>query len=236
MQIQIQTTTGNARVYNFNIEPTTTILQLKQLLGEKEAKNEVLQTICLLFDGKELEDENKTLAHYNIQSNSVLEKFDLNMRDSRNLGSIGSRFIDVSDKQGLKRREFSNEAPAWRRTIRGLCLEGYCENEDCKAHNQRVIIRIGYKRFDVLVDSNETTAVCPMCREYVEPITCAFNNCWWRFEGIKRDKTRQGAAPRECSSNWERADNAYHCFEESDGQLVVWKKLILEAVENKPSV
>ena len=236
MQIQIKTTTGTGRVYNFNIGPTTTILQLKQLLGEEEGQNEVLQTICLLFNGKELEDENKTLADYNIQSNSALQKFDLKTVNGRNLGFIGSRFIDVSDKQGLKRIEFSNEAPPWRISIRGLCLEGYCKNEKCEAHNHRVIIRIGYKRFDLLVDSNETTTVCPMCRKYVDPITCGFNNCWWRFEGIKQDETCPGAPPRKCSSSWERADNAYHCFEESDGQLVVWRQLILEAVENKPSV
>jgi hypothetical protein len=43
----------------------------------------------------------------------------------------------------------------------------------CYAHQQQVIINIGFKKFDVLTDANAQTSKCPVCLQYVVPKTCA---------------------------------------------------------------
>ncbi|CAF4965196.1 unnamed protein product, partial [Rotaria socialis] len=74
---------------------------------------------------------------------------------------------------------------------------------------------VGYRKFDVLCDLDDITTVCPICNSFVQPIACGFNNCWWRFQGIKKAESGARAAPKKCFSEWKQADNAYHCFEQS---------------------
>lgn len=68
---------------------------------------------------------------------------------------------------------------------------------------------------------------CPECSEYVEPVTCAFNNCKWRWEGLRQSTPR--TKPEEVSSDWKYADNAYHRFNEKINEEVLWRQLILYA-------
>ncbi|CAF0983096.1 unnamed protein product [Rotaria sp. Silwood1] len=185
------------------------------------------------FDKDVLDEDEQTLSSYGIEEESRLEVEYSNMK-IRDIGSLGLRFMDVSNSQGLKRREWSRTAPRWRRTRCGLCLEGKCTNSRCEAYNQIVIIPIGYKKFDVLLDSDDTTTVCPICKNYVQPSSCAFNNCWWRFEGRKLEANSNGRPPKKCSSEWTQVDDAYHYFEELKSGTVTWMQLILEAVKNKP--
>ena len=44
-----------------------------------------------------------------------------------------------------------------------------------------------------------------MCSNYVNPETCSFNNCWWRWKGIKQDE--QTKEPVRFSSEWKYVDN-----------------------------
>ena len=175
------------------------------------------------------------MKHYQIvmKHGSILQFVDLNTTYRSGFPCMGTKFADVSNNKGLKRREWSKTAPPWRITKGGLCLEGLCTNNQCKAYNQSVVMPIGYKTFDMLIDSNETTTKCPICQTYVEPKTCAFSNCWWRYEGIKQNEMGQGKPPIKCSNDWQRADNAYHYFDEDKSGIVVWKQLIVEAVRNK---
>ncbi|CAF3024999.1 unnamed protein product [Rotaria sp. Silwood2] len=101
-------------------------------------------------------------------------------------GSLGSQFVDLSNTSGLIRRKWSSSAPKWRKAAPGICLEGKCNNSSCDAYQKAVIINIGLRKFDYLQDITKDTSKCPMCSKYVEPITCAFNNCYWRWEGIKQ--------------------------------------------------
>ncbi|CAF1000875.1 unnamed protein product [Rotaria magnacalcarata] len=143
------------------------------------------------------------------------------------LGDLGAAFVDVSNTSGLKRIQWSHTAPSWRIAKPGICLEGKCNNTNCIAVGQQVIMNIGLVSFDYLGDVNETTARCPCCSRYVEPITCAFNRCMWRWSGIKQPAP--GEPPRQISADWKQADNAYHCFDEQISGTVIWRKLILEA-------
>ncbi len=146
----------------------------------------------------------------------------------------GIEFVDVSNETGLKKVDWAkSDAPSWRHTKRGLCLEGTCTNIRCQANGKTVIMPIGYKKFDLLLDPSESATKCPMCSKYVNPQTCAFNNCWWRWTGVKQNSNAE--APIQCSNDWTYAGDAYHYFDKHKSGTVIWRQLILEAVENKPT-
>ena len=74
-------------------------------------------------------------------------------------------FVDVGNESGLQHIKFSNTASRWR--------IDKANNASCVAHQQQVIINIGFKKFDVLTDANAQTSKCPVCLQYVLPKTCA---------------------------------------------------------------
>ena len=233
MKVYIQTFTGMGRTYNVDVEPSTTTRQLKKLL-EKASDNKDLQTMCFGFNGKSLDDDDQTLSDYDIKDGSLLQLIDLSVKSRSGFDCIGTEFANLSNRKGLKTQEWSKTAPLWRKTSRGLSLEGSCTTEQCAAYQQRVVMPIGYKRFDILADASETTTICPLCKNFVEPQTCSFNNCWWKYQGIKQEEVGKGKPPKRCSSDWQYADNAYHYFDQQTSGMVRWKQLIVEAVENKP--
>ncbi|CAF2093859.1 unnamed protein product [Rotaria magnacalcarata] len=234
MKICVQTQIGTARPYSFNVNSTATVKELKQLVRQKTGDNEdTLKDMYFTFDMDILDEDEQTLQSFGVETDSVLVLCYSNVR-SRNIGVLGARFADVSNAASVQRLEWSKTAPHWRRTRCGLCLEGICINEQCKAFNQQVIMPVGYRKFDILLDLDDVTTVCPICKSFVQPITCGFNNCWWRFQGIKKAENDARAAPKKCSSEWKQADNAYHCFEQSVSGTVTWNQLIIEATKNKP--
>jgi hypothetical protein len=145
----------------------------------------------------------------------------------------GVEFADVSNANGLKKVEWVNSTSAWRRTVHGLCLEGTCTNTSCEANGKRVIMPIGYRKFDLISDANESTTKCPICSKYVEPETCGFNNCWWKWSGIKQVK--KGEAPVRCSGDWKYADDAFHYFDDDETGTVTWRQLVFEVDKDKPT-
>lgn len=235
MKIYINTFTGSAGTYKFDVDPSTTIGQLKEIFCERTKCQEDLPILCLAIDGEQLEEDDKSLQDYKLADESILDAICLGEVYRSGFKFSGSRFVDVTKGEGLERREWSKKAPAWRRTIRGLCLEGICSTKGCAANGEYVIMRIGYKKFDILCDPDENTTTCPMCKNYVEPITCAFNNCWWRYEGIKEPERGSGKPPEKVrSTEWNSADDAYHRFEEETSGVANWRRLVFEAVKEKP--
>ncbi|CAF1452305.1 unnamed protein product [Rotaria sordida] len=198
-----------------------TIEELKLCIREKigndddDDDNDIFQKMSLCFNGCVLYDDKETLLYYDMEENSQLELHDFSEK-FRNMGNFGMKFVDVSDGNGLKQCEWAKEGPRWRMAAWGLCLEGICTNSACNAFRQQVVIPIGYKRFDLLNDADETTTVCPVCKQYVEPKICGFNNCWWKFEGRK---TETGKPPKKCSSDWTHADNRYHYFGDTKSSM-----------------
>lgn len=67
MQIFVKTLTG--RKQQFNFEPESTVLAVKQALQEKEGIT--VDQIRLIFSGKQLSDE-KTLGFYNIAAGGTI--------------------------------------------------------------------------------------------------------------------------------------------------------------------
>jgi len=148
------------------------------------------------------------------------------------VGNMGVKFVDVFNDAGLKRVPWAKNAPAWRTAIRGICLEGKCTTQICQAYLKQVIIGIGLRKFDLVRDADASTSQCPMCHKYVEPITCSFNNCDWRWMGKKQ---LPDGVPEKCSSGggWKYADDAYHYFDESISGEVQWRQLLFGAREHQ---
>ena len=85
-----------------------------------------------------------------------------------------------------------------------MCLEGECTNRHCKAHKKKVIMNWGYSEFDFINEAY--TCKCPMCDEPVDPSTCGFNNCQWKF--ITR-KVNPGKPPQTETSKWTSVGDKY---------------------------
>lgn len=234
MIIYIQSSTSTIRNYELNVEPSTTVRQLKEYIRQKTRDDEEhAKKIVITFDKDVLDADEAELPSYGIEDESQLYLSYSNTH-MRNFDSLGIKFVDVSNRKGLKRCEWSKAAPDWRKCRCGLNLVGRCTNNECKAYNHMVIIPIGYKRFDVLCDTDATTTICPICKEYVAPESCGFNNCWWRFEGKKVETDSVNKPPRKCSCDWTQADDAFHYFDETISGTVGWLKLIIEAVKKDP--
>ena len=139
---------------------------------------------------------------------------------------FGTTFADLTKSNNLKRMEWILNAPNWRMARPGICIEGECSNPSCVAYKQLVVINIGIKKFDLLVESGRMSK-CPECLQYVQPITCAFNRCKWRWKGMMQ--TSDNAEPKQVSEDWKLADNAYHRFDENFDEAVVWRQLIFKA-------
>ena len=234
MRITVRETVRNGLVYPLSVEPSTTIGQLKQLLYEASTwDEESSQGMCFTFDDDILDQDDQTLKSYGVDDQSRLEWTDLTAVGRSDFGSIGRIFIDLANKSGLKKQAWSTTAPEWRRARHGLCFEGICtSNPSCKAHKKQVIIPIGYTKFDFVQDVNKSTSKCPVCQKYVHPISCGFNNCWWKFEGRKVEKDGDEAVDIE--SEWEPADDAYHYFDQQLTGMVRWLRLELEVVKKNP--
>lgn len=139
---------------------------------------------------------------------------------------FGKLFVDPQDLDTLKRIEWSVNGPNWRIARPGICIEGTCLNRSCKAYRQLVIINIGIKEFSLLTESYKISK-CPECSGYVEPKTCAFNNCLWAWKGIMQ--SLDDSAPKELSGDWKKADDAYYRFDENENKKSKWLQLIFYA-------
>mmetsp|Transcript_10183 Transcript_10183/g.8729 ORF Transcript_10183/g.8729 Transcript_10183/m.8729 type:complete len:100 (+) Transcript_10183:1234-1533(+) len=93
-------------------------------------------------------------------------------------------FVDIENQDKAKTHQWSTSAPKWRyATADGLCLEGKCTNKSCEAFGKYVIINKGTGCYDLIYDEHSNK--CPMCSQYVKATKCAFNNCTYRYTGIK---------------------------------------------------
>ena len=229
MKISIRSTTGIGHIQQLDVEPAMKIRLLKEQLSISNG-GEYIWNMVMIFDNEPLDDDD-ILSDFDIQAGAVLELRDPDVTQRSLRGGFGLKFVDVSMNQNLTRIQWSTTASKWRRARHGLCFEGLCMKVGCDAYNKKVIVSVGYRKFDVSIDVNANTTRCPLCKTFVDPGTCAFNNCWWRFEGLKGSKS---GPPESCSSDWKHADDAYHRFDEKEGNITSWRQLVLYAVRQKP--
>lgn len=213
-QIGIRTLTG--KTIFIDVSSSSTTGDVKGLIQDDEGIPPEQQR--LIFNGRQMEDVN-TLINYGVQPIDPLDY------DAKNLLHLvlrlrggGGDFADVSNPNTMQTLQVSHGGPTWRRIRPGLCIEGMCRNERCDARGQMVISPRGYKDFNLVAGE---TVPCPVCDEGVEPKTCAFYRCMWRYVG-KKD-----GISTVTSSSWDRVTDKYTRF--SGKKVVKWDHLLIQA-------
>ena len=148
----------------------------------------------LLFACKQLED-GRTLADYNVQKESTLHLV-LRLRGGGR-GVEPPQFVNVANEDGLHRQVLDPKAPDWRVAGEGLNLEGVCKNRACKAYQEMVVMPQGLGVFDLITDCDATSCKCPCCGKFVQPTTCAFSDCMWKWVGLKGQSHAAAIADHE---------------------------------------
>ena len=97
-----------------------------------------------------------------------------------------------------------------------------------------VVMAMGFGSFDLVMDGHQCK--CPQCNTYVKPLTAAFNNCQYRWTGIKCGEKPEDP-PKTCKEdNFVSVGDQYLRFDESDKNkggngIVGWLRLVLYTIE-----
>ena len=217
MVVYIKTLTG--KILKVDLKSESSVENVKSLLYEIEEIP--LDQQRLIFAGKQLED-GRTLGDYNVQKESTIHMV-LRLR-----GGGGAMFADISDKSGTVKLGWSTTAPSWRMAVSGLNLEGQCTNKSCEAYKKsNVIMRMGHITFDLIFDQEKCK--CPICLEFVEPLTCGFSDCTYTFSGIKKMK---GKKPEKIANQkWTRVGDEYLYYDPRETGMVEWINLKIHVRE-----
>ncbi|CAF1124321.1 unnamed protein product, partial [Brachionus calyciflorus] len=143
------------KLISLKIDLTHSIFDLKNLIYRHTSIEPIDQS--LNYENRILDDIDKKLCEYGIKNDSVI----LVKKKTRGGLSIGcSVFADMT--QGGCRIKLTKVGKNWRRVTNGLNLLAICENFDCKAHKDLVVVQRGYTLFDF----NRIRFVeCPECDE-----------------------------------------------------------------------
>jgi|GEM_PF-2508941 hypothetical protein len=222
MQVFAKALTG--ATYTVSCVLDQTILKLKRLIEERSGIPP--EQMMLIHHGNYLVDS-KTLKYYDIDDEDYVHIV-LRLRGGGGDSIITKTFIDM-DTKNTELKQWSKTAPDWRICSKGLCFEGLCENKNCKAYNQQVIVNMGIREFDYLYDMN--LIWCPMCQKKVEPITCGFNNCYWKFAGqFKKDDL---VIMKE--SKLKYTGDEYERFVPEKSEKVEWSRLKITSYSEDPN-
>jgi len=137
-------------------------------------------------------------------------------------GGGGVNMADISNKRGLIEGNFSKNAPEWNIITKGLNVTGICKNDQCRACNNKVDCRIGLGTFDLVRDADRIK--CPICKEEMEPLTCCFSKCQYKFEGKKKSNRKT----EYVKSEWKRVEKDYEYYDPIKSGTVNWLMLIIE--------
>jgi hypothetical protein len=135
---------------------------------------------------------------------------------------FGVNMADISNKRGLVEGNFNKNAKEWNIITKGLNVTGICKNDQCRACNNKVDCRIGLGTFDLVRDADRIK--CPICKEEMEPLTCCFSKCQYKFEGKKRSNGKT----EYVKSEWKRVEKDYEYYDPIKSGTVNWLMLIIE--------
>lgn len=207
------------------VNPSEPIQKIQFYVREKYKINSY-ENIYLSYGEEIALNTSKTLNDYSITNGSILFYDDPWLIPNPDVQNFGQEL-----NKPLKIKWKSN-APKWRVAFAGLCLEGKCRNKFCEAYEKMVVMNMGVPIIYHLYMPNQKPTNCPLCHEYVKPETCAFNNCKWRYVGIREygnDKFKRVPSGDE-RNIWNEVDNEYYRFEGFNNES--WLNLVLETRKN----
>ncbi|CAF0824067.1 unnamed protein product [Brachionus calyciflorus] len=213
-KISIQVTFLSLETLALDVYENMTVGNLK--IKIKDVKNLDQDDEISLKTTVSLLEDSENLKFYNITENTLISVEITNVLDIER---------EESRAKKLKTSHWNEDILDWRKARAGLCVEGECENSQCKAYGQMVIINLGVPViYHVgLIDNKKTT--CPICIKYVQPKKCAFNNCKWRYMGIKETRT----GPQIQNRDWETVQDEYYMVHpEQEQWLLEWNSLVIE--------
>lgn len=176
----------------------------------------------LIHAGKQLVDDS-SLCDYNIKAGDIIHMI-LSLRGGG--GENIFSFLDVSNENEMKTVGFAHDGPDYRQVVSGVSIVAKCMNELCVAYCDTVACMVKKEYFDM--DFEDYLCECPVCNESVTPITIGFNNCWWRFSGIKA--VYDAEMKEIVKSKWKFADNNFHYFDQAEAGTVDWKRLMFQVI------
>ena len=180
--MKINVVIKNKKVIEIEFEKTDTIRMVFEKIKQKTG--ETFSLLNISGEGVSERDFNKTLEDFDLE-----DGYNILISEYYNGGGfdpigMGIDMADISNKKGLIRGNYDTNAPKWRKAEKGLNILGICKNNCCEAYNEAVICRIGMGEFDLVGDADEIK--CPICFNEINPITCVFCECQYKFEGKKK--------------------------------------------------
>ena len=196
------------------IKNSMTVMQLKEKLFEEYGKNPA--NLILIYSSKPLKDDN------DLRDISAYSTIYLTYCLLGGYSGFGVDMADISNEEGLVKKNFSKNALKWNFIDDGLNLTGKCENSDCEAYNKTVDCKIGLGTFDLV--GNYDQAKCPMCKKEINVTTCTFCKCEYKIEGKK--KTNEGTV--QVNTSWKIVEKDYEYYDPLKSGTVTWLKLIIQ--------
>ena len=168
-----------------------------------------------LYDGAVLKD-NQTFSDLGVEDKDIIEAH------PPASGGAGVLMADISNKRGLVEGKFSKNANDWNIITTGLNVSGICNNDKCRAYKKNVDCRIGLGTFDLVRDADRIK--CPICKEEMEPTTCCFSKCQYKFEGKKKINGKTEFV----KSEWKKVEKDYEYYDPVKSGTVKWLMLVIE--------
>ena len=214
IQIVILDSKGNNKKFFVNLNETIES-------AKKRLKNQLnLTDFEFLYNGGILHDD-EIFSNIGIKENDVINYLG-NCFKAGGGYATGITMADISNKKGLVKGNFNKNAKKWNLIITGLNVSGICNNYQCEAYKKSVDCQIGLGTFDLVRDADRIK--CPMCNEEMEPTTCCFSKCQYKFEG----KKKLNGKTEYVKSDWKRVEKDYEYYDPEKSGNVNWLMLIIE--------
>ena len=150
---------------------TTTLKELHKVLYDKLGYYSQLK-----FDGLVLGIySNQRLIDLGIEDGDIIT-----LNNRRQGGGDPIEFCDISKGK----QELINSNIIYGTPNKGINIYGFCQEKNCIAYNQEVVVPINKNYFDLLYEKNDLK--CPKCNNIIIPKTVGFLQCEYKVKGTKR--------------------------------------------------
>lgn len=230
MTVKVTIIDMKMKAITLDVDETITIGELRKLFASKGGDSNNNQW---KYDGNILKNDSQRLKD--------VEGFDpeemaISISSNVRGGGNPNEFANLSDEYLVKREVGSYDdpdIPDWRTIGKGINLYGTCENSNCCANRERVIMRVKSKSIDLY--SQGFMGICPMCKKHFDLDTCGFYKCDYKFEGTYFDKEKDEwiNLPEDIKRTSGRKVSYYDPTKIVEGKQgkVKYQKLILKVID-----